>query len=164
MPGRKPTLIELSAIQRRILERIVRCQTCNQRDGRRARLVLEASAGVPNQTIATLIGMNRGTIQLWRNRWFSAQEELRVAEREEDEKALEQRIKKVLSDYQRPGGPATFTPEQICQIIALACEKPEDSDRPVTHWTPKELAKEVVERGIVERISSRTVGRFLKWG
>ena len=46
----------------------------------------------------------------------------------------------VLSDAQRPGTPATFTPEQIVQIIAVACEDPSESGRPITHWTPRELA------------------------
>jgi putative transposase len=163
-PGRKPSPIELSATQRRILERIVRCQTCPQRNGRRARLILEAATGLDNQSIATLIGMNRGTIQLWRNRWSVAQKELALVEREDDEELLEQKIEAILSDNLRPGGPTTFTPEQICQIVALACEKPEGSDRPVTHWTPKELADEAVKRGIVEQISPRTIGRFLKGG
>ena len=31
---------------------------------------------------------------------------------------------------------ATFTPEQLCQLMALACESPEVSGRPVTRWTP----------------------------
>jgi putative transposase len=47
------------------------------------------------------------------------------------------------------------------QIIALACERPNESDRPVSSWTPTELADEAVKRGIVEHISARTVGRFL---
>ncbi len=46
--------------------------------------------------------------------------------------------------------------------MALACEKPEASERPVSTWTPHELAEEAVKRGIVEQISPRTVERFLK--
>ena len=33
---------------------------------------------------------------------------------------------------------------------------------PVTHWTPQELALEVVKQSIVESISVRHIGRFLK--
>ncbi len=58
----------------------------------------------------------------------------------------------------------TFSAEQVVQIVALACEPPPDSDRPVSHWTPRELAEEAVTRHIVPTISPRSVGRFLKRG
>src|SRR5207245_11559479 len=77
-------------------------------------------------------------------------------------KLLKQAIEVLLTDEPRPGAPATFTREQFMQIMALACEKPEASDRPVSTWTPRELADEAVKRGIVEQISPRTVERFLK--
>jgi putative transposase len=76
--------------------------------------------------------------------------------------ALEAAIEDVLSDNPRSGCPATFAPEQIARIIAVACEPPADSGRPVTHWSPTELAEEVVARGIVPSISVRHIGRFLK--
>src|SRR5207249_986229 len=50
------------------------------------------------------------------------------------------------------------------EIVAVACEAPTDSGRPVSHWTPREVAEEVRKRGIVETISTRSVGRFLKSG
>jgi hypothetical protein len=80
----------------------------------------------------------------------------------EGRSALRAAIEDVLSDSPRSGCPATFAPDQIARIIAVACEPPGDSDRPVTHWTPTELAEEVVARGIVPAISVRHVGRFLK--
>src|SRR5262249_56042949 len=64
----------------------------------------------------------------------------------------------------RRGPPATFTAEQIVQIVAVACEDPAASGRPVSHWTPREVAAEVRKRGIVATISTRSVGRFLKSG
>jgi hypothetical protein len=39
-----------------------------------------------------------------------------------------------LSDAPRCGAPATFTPEAICQIMALICEDPETLDVPISHW------------------------------
>ena len=54
--------------------------------------------------------------------------------------------------------------EQITLIVALACELPASSGRPISHWTPRELTQEAVKRGIVEQISPRSVGRFLKRG
>jgi putative transposase len=46
----------------------------------------------------------------------------------------------------------------------VACEDPAASGRPISHWTPREVAEEVRKRGIVETISTRSVGRFLKSG
>ena len=80
------------------------------------------------------------------------------------DKELRQSIESILADAPRSGAPPTFTAEQIVQIVAVSCENPEQSGRPVTHWTPGELANEVVKRGIVKSISPRQVGRFLKGG
>jgi hypothetical protein len=48
--------------------------------------------------------------------------------------------------------------------VAVACEPPEESGRPISHWTSRELADEVKKRRIVAAISPRSVGRFLKRG
>jgi putative transposase len=71
-------------------------------------------------------------------------------------------IEQVLQDEPRSGTPNFFSTEQVVQIVAIACESPEQSERPVSHWTPRELALEAVKRGVVEKISPRSVGRFLK--
>jgi putative transposase len=73
-------------------------------------------------------------------------------------------IDEVLSDRPRSGGRCKFTAEQFTQIIALACEDPQDSGYPVTHWTAKEITQEAIRRKIVDKISVRHVGRFLKGG
>jgi hypothetical protein len=52
----------------------------------------------------------------------------------------------------------------MCQIIELACEAPEKSGRPISQWTAGEIAKEVIQRGIVETISGRHAARLLKRG
>ena len=77
------------------------------------------------------------------------------------EAELETRILAVLSDEPRSGAPPKFTPEQVVAIVALACEPPADSERPISHWTPTELAAEAIKRGIVDSISPRQVDRFL---
>jgi putative transposase len=92
-------------------------------------------------------------------------EQLQIAEAEGiNDSQLRQQLEAVLSDQQRSGGPAKFSLEQIVQIVAVACEQPASSGRPLSHWTPRELALEVVKRGIVQEISRRSVGRFLKRG
>jgi transposase len=73
-------------------------------------------------------------------------------------------IEERLADLPRPGAPARITAEQVCQIIAMACEHPGESGRPISQWTQREIADEIMKRGIVDRISPRHAGRFLKGG
>lgn len=83
----------------------------------------------------------------------------------EESDSLQDAIVELLSDQPRSGWGGKFSAEQVTQILAVACESPdEESERPVTHWTPRELADEVVRRGLVDSISPRHVGRFLKDG
>lgn len=69
-----------------------------------------------------------------------------------------------LSDAPRSGKPVRITAEQVCQIIELACERPERSGRPISQWTGREIADEVKSRGIVEQLSDRHAARLLKRG
>ena len=73
-------------------------------------------------------------------------------------------IEERLEDLPRPGAPARITPNQVCQIQQVACEEPEESGRPITHWTNREVANEVMKRGIVAQISPRHAARLLKKG
>ena len=102
---------------------------------------------------------------MWCRRWGALAPKLEQMEADEgSDKALTTMIVQALADHPRSGAPATFTAEQIVQIVAVACEDPADSGRPVSHWTPREVAEEVRKRGLVETISTRSVGRFLKSG
>lgn len=56
----------------------------------------------------------------------------------------------------------TFSLEQILQLFAMACEKPDDYGRPISHWSARELADELIKLGVVETISPRHVGRLLE--
>ena len=93
-------------------------------------------------------------VSLWRNRWVKLQD-ISL-----DDLSIEDR----LQDAPRPGAPARITADQRCQIEALACKKPEESDRPITHWTAREIADELKKRKIVETISPRHAARLLKRG
>jgi transposase len=123
---------------------------------------LEAADGVSNSQIAQHVLMDYETVRRWRDRWHEAEARLEAIEAKGQPQLLNSAIELLLTDEKRPGAPGTFTFEQFMQIIALACERPTESDRPVSSWTPTELADEAVKRGIVEHISPRTVGRFLK--
>lgn len=167
MPIPQPQAIALTARQQRVVEGIIRRETSTQQQVRRAKIIVAAAAGANNEQIARQLGVTDDTVRTWRGRWAAAQEALLAAEAEGgagDDRALETVVRDVLADEPRPGAPARFTPEQLCQLMAVACEPPGDSGRPISQWTPRELAEEAVTRGIVERISARTVGRFLVSG
>ena len=156
--------IDLSARQRQVLEHLVRSPTVEQRLVQRARIVLAAAGGGLNRDLAKDLGVDAGTVGRWRRRWAAAQERLRAAEESASASPLRRCVTETLVDARRSGWPGIFPPEQIIEIIAIACEPPEASQRPISHWTPREVAEEAVKRNIVPRISVRTVGRLLNSG
>lgn len=163
MPGPHPCPVILSDKQQELLKRLCRRQTSPQRLVRRAKTILLAAEGLSNEAIATELGLSRHSVSLWRRRWDSQTERLHAAEAAGDSaRPLLTRIQSMLQDAPRPGAPSDFSAEQLTQIIAVACESPEESGRPVTHWTPRERRDEVSNRGLVKTISTRTVGRFFK--
>ncbi len=162
--GPKPKPINLTERQSAILEQIIRRAHSPQYMVTRAKIIRKAAKGARNQHIADEMDLHVQTAREWRERWNDAEERLAAVEAEADDRELRLLIEDVLSDLPRSGAPSTFTPEQICQIVALACETPESSGRPITNWTPKELADEAIKRDIVKDISPRSVGRFLKRG
>ena len=161
MPG-KAAKVVITERQQEILQRLVRSRSCSQGLAQRAEIILRAFDRWPNGSIADHLGCERHAVGIWRRRWAKAFDTLVRIECLEGCSALERGIEEVLSDNPRSGCPGTFAPDQVARIIAVACEPPADSGRPVTHWTPTELAEEVVARKIVSSISVRHVGRFLK--
>jgi putative transposase len=157
--------VQMTAQQRACLEQIARRQTSPQRLVRRAKILLALETGVTQCHVMRQMHLNRGTVQMWCRRWCALVPKLAQMETEEgSDKALTTMMVGALADHPRAGTPATFTAEQIVQIVAVACEDPADSGRPVSHWTPREVAEEVRKRGLIETISTRSVGRFLKSG
>ena len=71
-------------------------------------------------------------------------------------------IETLLSDAPRSGGPTKFSAEQLCQIYAVATEKPEESGLPLSHWSLSSLAEELAKRKIVDSISTSQLSVFLK--
>ena len=148
MAAHKAPAIQLSAEQEAALSALVRAHSTPQKLAERARIILLAAAGKGMSETAEALGVWRKTVRHWRRRWEAAANSADVADR--------------LSEAPRCGAPATFTPEQVCQIMALACENPERLDVPISQWTQSELARQAVKRGIVKSISHGSVGRFLK--
>jgi len=163
MPG-KAAKVVFTERQQEVLESMSVSRSCPQGLAQRARMILLAFDGWKNEEIADHLGCERHGIGIWRSRWKAAFAQLVRVECLEEPLALRRAIEETLSDLPRPGCPGKFTAEELTLIIAVACEPPEDSGRPVSHWTPRELADEVKKRGIVKSISTRHVGRFLKGG
>jgi putative transposase len=149
MPGPRPPTVPLSEEERQALHTMTRAHKTPQHLSFRAQIILLLAEGLDAPAVARRLGTTRTTVRRWRRHWLT-RPGCPVPER--------------LQDAERPGAPATFSAEQWCQMIALACEPPEASERPISHWTPRELADEARKRGIVATISERHVGRFLKSG
>lgn len=154
MPGPRPPAVELTDEERRELEVLARRHKTGQQLADRARIILRAADGLNNSEIARELALEADTVRLWRQRWLSVSgvtlDDLDVADR--------------LSDAPRSGTPARISPEQVARIVALACEAPSESGRPVSQWSTTELAAEIMRRGIVDTISPRHAARLLKRG
>jgi transposase len=161
MPGESVAIV-VTAQQRRLLEGLVRAKSTAQQLAERCQIVLMSAEGRRNQHQADALGVDRQRVRRWRHRWHGAQDTLAAAEQESaTDKDLQALSIRVLTDNDRSGTPPKFSPEQLASIIALACEPPAESGLPVSHWTPAELAREAIKRGVVENISPRQVDRFL---
>jgi transposase len=154
--------IKLSDRQQALLKHMVRREKSTVQQVRRANIILAAAKRLSNHEISRRLHLTLQTVRRWRRRWLQTSNAMRTAESNGDDKHLQQLALDALGDEQRSGRPAFFTPEQICQIVAVACQQAEDCQRPISHWTGRELADEAVKRGIVTRISPRSAGRFLK--
>jgi transposase len=161
MPGRTAK-VTITEDQRDLLQTIRNAPTASSQLRQRATIVLLAFQKRGNEEIATEVGLSRRQVSIWRRRWADAWDRLTRIECTQTHAALRRSIEQVLRDEPRAGAPGKFTPEQIVAILAVACEPPEKSGRPITHWTAHELADEVIKRGIVPSISVTQVGRYLR--
>jgi putative transposase len=152
MRGPKAAPLSLSKEEREALEKLVRRHSTPQQLVLRGRIVLGAADGKGNSEIAREVGLGVDRVREWRMRWLDLQaaslSALPVEER--------------LSDLPRPGRPSEISAEQICQMVAMACEQPKE--RSISHWTGREIADEVERRGIIQHISPRHASRLLKKG
>ena len=154
MRGPKPLVIELADAERQALDSVARRHSTSQQIALRARIILAADAGHNNTQIACQEDVSVDMVRLWRRRWKELKptksEDLSVVDR--------------LSDRPRSGAPRRITAEQVCQMMAMACEAPGESGRPISQWTGREIAEEIKRRGIVDEISDRHAARLLKRG
>jgi putative transposase len=154
MPGRKTAKIGLSEQVRQELEKLVARHTTGQQKAQRARIILKTAEGKNQTEIARELKVSIDRVALWRERWLGLAaiglEDLSVEER--------------LEDLPRPGAPSRLSADQVCQMEQMACEAPEKAGRPISQWTGREIADELMKRGIVAYISRRHAARLLKKG
>jgi putative transposase len=148
MPWLAADLVIVLPAQAEALEALVRAHSTSQQLALRARMILHAADNIGVRESALELDVWPKTVRYWRKRWREAPDGQSVPER--------------LCDAPRSGAPATYTPEQICAVIAMTCERPSESERPISHWSQREIADEAIRRGLVPSISQRSVGRFLK--
>ncbi len=152
MPGPKAKLVELKEAERKRLESISKAYKTGQQLSIRSQIILLAGEGKNNSEIGREMNISVDTARCWRERWVA------LAPIPLEELSIEER----LEDLPRPGAPSKITADQRCQIVALACESPEKEGRPISHWTGRELADELMKKGIVESISARHAQRLFK--
>ena len=154
MQGPQPPVVNLSQAEQDALAKLVNAPSTAQQIALRARIILTAQEGLNNEQVGRKLQVGVDMVRQWRQRWLAGQaiplSELTVEER--------------LHDLPRAGKPSAITADQLCQITGLACEKPEQSERPISQWSGREIADEIMKRGIVSQISPRHAARLLKRG
>ncbi|WP_433345351.1 IS630 family transposase [Microtetraspora malaysiensis] len=142
MPVPRARQIVLAAAERRRLKQLAYSHTAPYQQVIRVRIVLDAAHGYSNAKISRRRKVSIDTIRLWRGRY--ADEGM-----------------KGLADRPRSGRPPKFTPIQVAEIKALACQLPAETGVPLSRWSCLDLAREVIARGIAPAISASTVRRIL---
>ena len=154
----------LTGKQRKLLEEIRNSRSSKKGHQIRAEIILRSSTGDSITQISRKLTICRYMARTWIMRWKGNMEQLKALDDNETGISYKRSVLKILSDKKRKGAPPKFTAEQICQIINVSCEKPEESGLPLSHWSLTSLAAELVNRKIVDSISTSQLHVFLKSG
>lgn len=162
----KAPVVNLNSRQKETLEQLAKSRTARSDHRQRAQLILLFNKGASNTQAAQQVGLKRRQAGTWRLRWLEFQDKLIAIETAQNAKpnALLKGVEEVLSDLPRSGAEPTFSAEQVAQILTVACEDPQDSGLPLSHWTLEALRREVMKRNIVDSISTSRLQVFLKSG
>jgi transposase len=132
-----------TASERRRLKKMAYGHKTPYQARQRATIVLLASRGCSNAAIAARTQLHVDTVRTWRGRFAVG--------------GLP-----ALADRKRSGRPPVFTPLQVAEAKALACQLPAETGTPLSRWSCPELAAELTARGITDAVSESTVRRWLK--
>ena len=133
--------VKLKPRERKELKKLISKGIAKARTITRARILLMAHEGKTDTHIIENLTVARNTIRAIRSRYIEGGLELALKERP------------------RSGAPEKFTGRQRAKITAIACSEPPEGR---SRWTLRLIADKVVELGISEEISYKTVERTLK--
>jgi len=108
--------------QRKRLEFLARSGKTPQKVALRARIVLQAAEGVPNNRIAAQLGVSRPTILLWRKRF------------------LRSGVSGIMKDAKRPGCRKAISEQLVKKVVEQTLHS---VPRGATHWSTRSMAKEM---------------------
>jgi transposase len=143
MPLGRAVCLTLTAAERHRLKKMAYGHKTEHRARQRAIVVLLAARGRGNAQIAAETRLHVDTVRTWRGRFADG--------------GLP-----ALADRKRSGRPARFTPVQVAEAKALACQLPAETGLPLSRSSCPELAAELNARGITDSISASTVRRWLR--
>lgn len=143
--GPKATSVTMSRSVRRELKLLTRRQRAPFGVVQRARIVLLARDGKGTTSIARMVGCDERTVRKWKARF-------------RDDPRVE-----ALSDMPRSGRPSEVTLATRCELVQLACERPDGVTAPFRElWTYGSLADALYARTGC-RLSESEVGRILRF-
>jgi transposase len=144
------------------IQSIVSSQTLGTAMIQRAQCVLLAHQKLKFTEVSRRVALSAKAVSRWVRRFAESIEALRCVEKGGVTAAFKRAIMDCFRDAPRSGAPKRFSPDEVVSLISIACEDPQQSDRPVTSWTAQEIADEGVLRKVVRSISVSTVQRYLR--
>ena len=108
----------------------------------RAKIVLLAAQGLPNDVIGARLDTPRQIVSKWRKRFPLAR-------------------LPGLDEPPRGGVPPSFPPSVVVPVKALACELPHRLGLPLSRLSLADIRREVMAQGIVAQVSGTTLWRWL---
>ena len=138
----------LSTEEQEAIEKLAHSRTVSVRLVERARIILLAHQGSRVPAIAQQLQLTAITVRTWLKRFNAA--------------GLA-----ALTDKQRSGRPATYTPPQVAEVIATSLTPPEQLGLPFASWTLDRLAAYLNDhKGIAikrSRIDDLLIAEGLRW-
>lgn len=161
--SKQSAVLLLTTKQEEILNQISNSGTTAQNIAHRASIILSLANGTAKKKAARELCTDKNTVKKWCNRWLAACPKLAEIEyMGTPNRKYKEDILEILKDAPRSGAPPRFTAEQVAHIVSIGCEVLDDSDKPISRWTHKEIVREAIKRKIVTTISPSSVGRFFK--
>jgi transposase len=133
--------VTLTDADRTSLQQMLRAGTHNARQLTRARILLLADQGRSDAEISAALGTSLSTVHRVRQQYVG------------------HGLQPALSEKPRPGVAPLLDAAAEARLTALACS---DAPEGYARWTLRLLADRMVELEIVESISYKTVGEYLK--